>query len=266
MPVWDITKRVHKKMLRDPDDHREPDYDLEALVDNMMSEEYIRYEGYPSDFSVMIIVASLIGCDDVETFELMVMSALHSGASRGEIIDILLIAVRICGLPYVIPCINGANHMFSYIDEMLPFPTSEGVECVSDKYADKMFAPYDEAFEGTDEEKTEYTNSWLAVNLFGDYIMRTTMSDEDKLLMEFCVLIGIDAGEAKLTECASKIFKNGERRVKLVTMAMDAMSFVDFDKGIKALKSITAAAIENNISLEDEDDFDEAPPYGWGIR
>ena len=90
-------------------------------------------------------------------------------------------------------------------------------------------------------EETRHINRWLAENCFGDYYTRTGLSDAQREMITFCLLIAQGGCEPQAVSHARANMRAGNDRAFLIKVVSQCLPYIGYPRSLNALRCIDEA-------------------------
>lgn len=136
----------------------------------------------------LAVLATLVGCQGVQVFQLTLPEALDSGLTPVMARELVYQAVDYLGLGRVLPFLDALNQVLTARGVELPLPdqATTTLEDRLEKGVDAQAAIFGEGMREAWHQGT--INRWLGANCFGDYYTRTGLDLRQRELITFCFL------------------------------------------------------------------------------
>ena len=187
------------------------------------------------------ILASLMGCQGVEEYEIVLAKALDSGLSPIAVKEIVYQAVDYLGIGRVLPFLKVTNQIFEQRNIPLPLEgqstttlenrLEKGVEAQAEIFGEHMKEAW----------KTGHINRWLAANCFGDYYTRTGLDLKQREMITFCFLAAQGGCEPQLTAHAGGNMNLGNDREFLIRVVSQCLPYIGYPRSLNAITCIQKA-------------------------
>ena len=226
----------------------ETDPEFAEWFSNFAFDEVVNEEGreLPDKTRFMVILATLLGCQGIDEFKLIVPAALEFGVTPIEIKEIVYQAVAYLGIGRVFPFMNVVNEILKDKGISLPLAgqaatdtesrLKAGIQAQVDIFGDGMKEFYKS---GPDESK--HINRWLAGNCFGDYYTRTGLDYKQREMITFCFLTAQGGCEPQLTSHAAANMKIGNDKQFLINVVSQCLPYIGYPRSLNALSCVNAA-------------------------
>lgn len=195
----------------------------------------------------MAILATLLGCQGIDEFRLMLPAALNLGVTPVEVKEIVYQAVAYLGIGRVLPFLRAVNEIFTERGIALPLPPQATVAPETRRTAGNqaqvdIFGEHMRDFWENGPAESRHINSWLAANCFGDYYTRTGLDYAERELITFCFLSAQGGCEPQLTSHAAANMRVGNDRLFLIKILSHCLPFIGYPRSLNALRCVNEAA------------------------
>lgn len=222
------------------------DPEFAALFSNFTN-EVVNQNNLEPPTRYMAILATLIGCQGIDEYKIVLASALDGGVTPVEAKEIVYQAVAYCGIGRVLPFISTTNDVLTSRGIKLPLQgqstttpnnrLGKGIQSQVDIFGEVMKDFYQS---GPDE--TKHINLWLAQNCFGDYYTRNGLSYQQRELITFCYLAAQGGCEPQLTSHAKANIKVGNSKDFLINVVSQCLPYIGYPRSLNAINCINRAA------------------------
>ena len=155
----------------------ETDPEFIELFDNFAFDEVINQDDLDDKTRMMTILATLLGCQGIDEFKVMLNASYNFGVTPVEMKEIVYQAVAYLGIGRVFPFIHAVNDFCINNGIQLPLEgqsttnpenrLEKGIQAQVDIFGENM-----REFYKSGSEESRHINYWLASNCFGDYYTR----------------------------------------------------------------------------------------------
>lgn len=253
MTITKFAKEYHEKMFQERvSKFAETDPEFIERFDNFAFDEVVNMKdigGKEVDGRIrhISILATLLGCQGIDEFKVMLPAAMNFGVTPVEIKEITYQAVAYLGIGRVFPFLKAVNEFLESEEIALPLEpqaqtTAEdrlekGIQAQVDIFGDGM-----KDFWQSGPEESRHINHWLAENCFGDYYTRTGLDYAERELITFCFLSAQGGCEPQLTSHAAANMKNGNDKLFLIKIISHCLPFIGYPRSLNALTCVNKAA------------------------
>lgn len=223
---------------------RETDPEFAERLEHFALEEVPGEEGQQLDEITrhMAIIATLLGCQGIEEFQLELPRALDAGLSPVMVKEVVYQAVDYLGIGRVRPFLNAVNDIL--IERGVKLPLEGQATTTMEDRLEKGVQTQVEIFgEGMKEAwKNGHINRWLAANCFGDYYTRTGLTLAQREMITFCFLAAQGGCEPQLTAHAVGNMNLGNDKAFLVKVVSQCLPYIGYPRSLNAITCINQAA------------------------
>ena len=195
----------------------------------------------------MAILATLLGCQGIDEFRIMLPAALNVGLTPVEVKEIVYQAVAYLGIGRVMPFLTAVNEELERRGISLPLePQAQTVyEQRRDAGNQVQVDAFGEGIRGSwtkGPEECQHFNLWLADNCFGDYYTRGGLTLPQRELITFCFLAAQGGCEPQLTAHAKANMTVGNDRLFLIQIVSQCVPYIGYPRSLNALSCIDKAS------------------------
>lgn len=230
----------------------ETDPEFIELFDNFAFDEVINQnagkdESEEGRTRFIAILATLLGCQGIDEFRLIMPAALNFGVTEVEIKEILYQSVAYLGIGRVFPFFKTVNEILVSRGIELPLEgqattnmdnrLEKGIQAQVDIFGEGM-----KEFYQSGPEESRHINLWLADNCFGDYYTRTGLDYRKREMITFCFLAAQGGCEPQLTSHAVANMRVGNDKNFLIKVISECLPFIGYPRSLNALSCVNEAA------------------------
>lgn len=195
----------------------------------------------------LAILATLLGCQGLDAFRLMLPLALDGGVTPIEMKETVYQAAAYLGLGRMLPFLSAVNEELSRRGIALPLEPQGTVQPEQRREAGNrvQVEAFGEGLRNSWEhgpEEKRHINSWLASNCFGDYYTRTGLSLPQREMITFCFLAAQGGCEPQLTAHARANMTVGNDRLFLIQVVSRCLPYIGYPRSLNALNCIENAS------------------------
>jgi 4-carboxymuconolactone decarboxylase len=220
------------------------DPELIEYFDNFAFDEVLGYGNLDTRTRLMVQLASLIGCQALSEYRVMLGAALTVGVTPVEVKEIVYQAVPYVGIGKVFDFLHATNDVLTERGIALPLEgqstttpetrAEKGLavqkEIVGDERVDQMYAsaPEDEI----------HIQRLLSTNCFGDHYTRTGLDIKARELLTFAMLIALGGCEPQAKGHIAANLNVGNDRGVLLSVITLLLPFIGYPRTLNALRII----------------------------
>ena len=248
MKMTENAKKYHEKMFPDyVSDFLRTDPEWIERFDTFAFDEVVNQDDLDDITRFMAILATLIGCQGIDEYKVMLPAAFHFGVTYVEAKEIVYQAVAYLGIGRVFPFLKAANEILETLGVPLPLEgqsttTAEtrleaGIQAQVDIFGDGM-----KEFYKSGPSETVHINKWLAENCFGDYYTRSGLDYKQRETISFCFLAAQGGCEPQLTSHAAANMRIGNDRQFLIKVVSQCLPYIGYPRSLNAIACIRNAS------------------------
>lgn len=217
--------------------------------DEVVNEKGAQHEDLTDAVRFKAILATLIGCQGLDAYEMMLGMALDAGLDPVAVREITYQATAYLGFGRVFPFIERMNDVF--VDKDIAIPLAKQgtvtpetrVEAGEAKQVE-FFGEGMRGFATSGPEETRHINKWLAGNCFGDYYTRNGLTGREREMITLCFLAAQGGCEPQLTSHAKANMRIGNTKAFLIAVVSQCMPYIGYPRTLNAIRCINDAAGE----------------------
>ena len=195
----------------------------------------------------MAIIATLMGCQGVDEFKVVLPEALDAGLTPSEVKEVIYQGTAYLGIGRTRPFLTSANEIFKQKGIKLPLENAstttpddrveKGNQAQVDIFGDVM-----KGFQDSGPEETRHINKWLAGNCFGDYYTRKGLTLKEREMITFCYIAAQGGCEPQLIAHAKGNFNMGNDREFMIDVVSQCLPYIGYPRSLNAVTCIRKAA------------------------
>lgn len=222
----------------------ETDAEFMERYEQFAYHEVVNEEGQtlPEDIRYMAILATLLGCQGVDMYRVMLPKALEAGLSPVMVKEVVYQSVDYLGIGRVMPFLMATNEIFTERGIVLPLE-GQATTTMENRLEKGIQAQVDIFGDGMKEAwKAGHMNRWLAANCFGDYYTRTGLSLAQREMITFCFLAAQGGCEPQLTAHAKGNMNLGNDKDFLIRVVSQCVPYIGYPRSLNAIACVNRAA------------------------
>ena len=227
----------------------ENDPEFSELFYNFVFDEVIKQNDLEDRTRIMAILATLIGCEGIDEFKVMLPVALKLGVTPVEVKEIVYQSVAYLGIGRIRPFLKVTNDILEKQGVKLPLDNQsttnkenrleKGIQAQVDIFGEGMKEIYKSG-----PEESRHINYWLAENCFGDYYTRTGLNHKEREMITFCFLSAQGGCEIQLISHVLANIRLGNDKEFLIKIISQCLPFIGYPRSLNALRCVNNA-VEN---------------------
>ena len=227
---------------------KETDPELIEYFENFAFGEVLRYGSLDSKTRLMVQLASMIACQALREYRMMLGAALTAGVTPVEVKEIVYQAVAYVGMAKVFDFIHATNDVLTEREIQLPL---EGQSTTTpESRAERGLAVQkeivgadviDQMYSSASEDEIHFQRL-LSANCFGDNYTRTGIDLRTRELLTFAMLISLGGCEPQAKGHAAANLNVGNDRQLLLAVITQLLPFIGYPRTLNALRVIYEVA------------------------
>ena len=220
------------------------DPELIEAFDNFAFDEVLRHGNLDARTRLMVQLASMIACQALREYRVMLGAALIVGVTPVEVKEIVYQAVPYVGMAKVYDFLHATNEVLTERDIQLPLPgqSTTNTETRADKGrevqgqiigADRVEKLYASA-----SEDQMHIQRYLSANCFGDYVSRGGIDIPARELLTLSRLVSLGGCDPQVKGHVSANLHVGNDRALLIDVITQLLPFIGFSRALNGLRAI----------------------------
>ena len=248
MDISEFAKQYQAKMFGGENcPLAETDPEFVERFSNFAFDEVVNSGELDGKTRFLAILATLLGCQGIDGFRVMLPAALNFGVTPVEAKEVVYQAVAYLGIGRVLPFLNAANEIFRARGVQLPLEgqartTTENRLEAGEQTQIDIFGEGMRGFAETGRDTNGQVNKWLVDNCFGDYYTRGGLDYRQREMITFCFLAAQGGCEPQLTSHAAANMRVGNGREFLIQIASQCLPYIGYPRSLNALRCVNDAA------------------------
>ena len=224
------------------------DPELIETFDSFAFDEVLAHSSLDARTRLMVQLASMIACQALGEYRVMLGAALAVGVTPVEIKEIVYQAVPYAGMSKVFDFIHTTNEALTVRGVELPLPDQstttpetrmdKGIAVqkaiIGDAMVEKLYAsaPADEM----------HIQRWLSANCFGDHYTRTGLDIPTRELLTFSMLVSLGGCDPQVKGHVAANLHVGNGRAKLIDVLTQLLPFIGYPRTLNGLRAVDEVA------------------------
>ncbi|MFB4296724.1 carboxymuconolactone decarboxylase family protein [Actinomadura sp. NTSP31] len=250
MAISDAARRNHRELF--PDDVStlaRTDPELIEVFDNFAFDQVMAEGGLDAPERLMVQLASLIACQALSEYRVMLGAALTAGVTPVQAKEVLYQAVPYVGMAKVFDFLHATNDVLTEHGVELPLP---GQSTTTPQTRAERGRAVQEQIVGADTVKALYANApddqqhiqrFLTENCFGDHLTRDGLELATRELVTFAMLISLGGCEPQVKGHIAGNLNVGNTRADLIAVATQLLPFIGYPRTLNALRVLDEATL-----------------------
>jgi 4-carboxymuconolactone decarboxylase len=221
----------------------ETDPELIEVFDNFAFDEVPGYGNLDTRTKLMVILASMIPCQAVAEYKVMLGGALNVGVTPVEVKEIVYQAVPYVGMAKVYDFIHATNEILESRGVKLPLEgqSTTSLETRFEKGLEvqKVIfgASIDKMYQDSPANQI-HIQKYLSANCFGDYLTRTGIDVKTRELITFSMLLSLGGCEPQLKGHIEGNVKVGNDKASLLSVLTQLLPYVGYPRTLNAIRCL----------------------------
>ena len=248
MDISEFAKQYQAKMFGGENcPLAETDPEFVERFSNFAFDEVVNSGELDGKTRFLAILATLLGCQGIDEFRVMLPAALNFGVTPVEAKEVVYQAVAYLGIGRVLPFLNAANEILRARGVRLPLEgqartTAENRLQAGEQAQIDIFGEGMRGFAETGRDTNGQVNKWLVDNCFGDYYTRGGLDYKQREMITFCFLAAQGGCEPQLTSHAAANMRVGNGREFLIQIVSQCLPYIGYPRSLNALRCVNDAA------------------------
>jgi 4-carboxymuconolactone decarboxylase len=220
------------------------DPELIEYFDNFAFDEVLRYGDLDTKTRLMVQLASMIACQALSEYRVMLGAALTVGVTPIEVKEIVYQAVPYVGLAKVFDFIHTTNDVLTDRGIQLPL---EGQSATTPETREERGVAVQKEIVGADVVDQMYAAAsddevhfqhLLSANCFGDHYTRGGIDVRTRELLTFAMLVSLGGCEPQAKGHVAANLNVGNGRAALLSVITQLLPFIGYPRTLNALRVI----------------------------
>ena len=229
-------KRKSKLMETDPE--------LIEVFDNFAFDEVLGYGKLDTRIRLMVILASMIACQAIAEYKVMLGGALNVGVTPVEVKEIVYQAVPYVGMAKVYDFIHATNEILESLDIKLPL---EGQATIVPETRLEKGLALQKAMVGAERIDKMYADTpanqihiqkYLSANCFGDYVIRNGLDVKTRELLTISMLLSLGGCEPQLKGHIQTNVNVDNDKQTMLSVVTQLLPYVGYPRTLNAIRCI----------------------------
>jgi 4-carboxymuconolactone decarboxylase len=220
------------------------DPELVEIFDNWAFDELIEDAPLEARLRLMVQLSSLIACQSVAEFRIMLGAALQVGVTPVEIKELLYQAIPYTGMARVFDFLLATNDVFNGRNITLPVEgqsttTPETRRAKGLEVQKQLFGQQIEQMHLGSPKDQWHIQKYLSDNCFGDYLTRRGLDLKTRELLTLSMLASLGGCEGQLAAHVKGNLAIGNDRKVMIAVVTHLLPFIGYPRALNALRVIT---------------------------
>ena len=231
------------------------DPEMIEIFDNFAFDEVLRHGHLDARTRLMVQLASMIACQALREYRVMVSAAITAGVTPVEVKEVVYQAVPYVGMARVFDFIHTTNDVLTERGIALSLPgqstTTRANRVEKGLAIEKQIVGKEvvETLYASSPEDQLHIQRFLSANCFGDYYTRTGIDVPTRELLTFSMLVALGGCEPQVKGHVTANLRVGNDRARLIDVLTQLLPFIGYPRTLNALRvvdEVTAGAATPN--------------------
>jgi 4-carboxymuconolactone decarboxylase len=222
----------------------ETDPELIEVFDNFAFDEVLQYGNLDTRTRLMVILSSMIACQALAEYKVMLGGALNVGVTPVEVKEIVYQAVPYVGIAKVYDFIHATNEILESRSVKLPL---EGQATTTPETRFKKGLALQKAMVGAERIDKMYADAsanqlhiqkYLSANCFGDYVIRNGVDVKTRELLTLSMLLSLGGCEPQLKGHIQTNVNVGNDKQTMLSVVTQLLPYVGYPRTLNAIRCI----------------------------
>lgn len=244
MGITKNAKLYHERMFPNYEStFLKTDPEFVERFDNFAFDEVIQQTKIDEHTRYLAILASLIGCQGIEEFQVIMKASFHFGVTPIEIKEMVYQSSAYLGMGRVLPFFNAINQLF--IEQNIELPLAGQATTTTknrfEKGSDTQVAIFGETmrdFATSGAKEQQLINKWLVEHCFGDFYTRTGLTLKQRELITLCFLVAQGGCENQVHAHLNGNLNLGYTREELIHILANLIPYIGYPRVLNGLAEI----------------------------
>ena len=243
MAISDAARKNHEELFPGHvSTLRVTDPELIEYFDNFAFDEVLRHGELDTRTRLMVQLASMIACQAVGEYRVMLGAALTVGVTPVEVKEIVYQAVPYVGMAKVFDFLHATNDVLTARGVELPL---EDQSTTTPETREEKGLAVQKQIVGADVVDAMYASApddelhiqhFLSANCFGDHYTRTGIDVPTRELLTFAMLISLGGCEPQAKGHVAANLNVGNGRDVLLAVITQLLPFIGYPRSLNALR------------------------------
>ena len=245
MSISETALKNHKELFPNRKSKlAETDPELIEVFDNFAFDEVLAYGNLDTRTRLMVILASMIACQALAEYRVMLGGALTVGVTPVEVKEIVYQAVAYVGMAKVYDFILATNEILESRGIQLPL---EGQSTTTPETRLEKGLALQKAMIGAERIDKMYAESpanqlhiqkYLSANCFGDYVIRNGLDVKTRELLTFSMLLSLGGCEPQLKGHIQTNLNVGNDKETMLSVVTQLLPYIGYPRTLNAIRCL----------------------------
>jgi 4-carboxymuconolactone decarboxylase len=244
MSISEAAIRNHEELFPNRESTlKQTDPELIEVFDNFAFDEVLRYGKLDIKTRLMALLASMIACQALAEYKVMLGGALNVGVTPVEVKEIVYQAVPYVGMAKVFDFIHATNEILESKGIELPLErqSTTSPETRSEKGLALQKSIFGETIDRMYEQSPAnqiHIQKYLSANCFGDYYTRNGIDVKTRELLTFSMLLSLGGCEPQLKGHIQGNVNVGNDKETLLSIVTQLLPYIGYPRTLNAIRCL----------------------------
>ena len=220
------------------------DPELIEVFDNFAFDEVLQHSNLEPRIRLMVQLASMIACQALREYRVMLGAALIVGVTPVEAKEIVYQAVPYVGMAKVCDFLHATNEVLTERGIQLPLPgqSTTNTETRADRgrevQSQIIGADRVEKLYASATEDQMHIQRYLSANCFGDHVARGGIDIPTRELLTLSMLVSLGGCDAQVKGHVSANLHVGNDRGRMIDLITQLVPFIGYPRALNGLRAI----------------------------
>jgi 4-carboxymuconolactone decarboxylase len=244
MTISEISNKNHEELFPNyKSTLKITDPELIEVFDNFAFEEVLEYGNLDTRTRLIMILGSMIACQALGEYKVMLGGALNMGVTPVEVKEIVYQSVPYVGMAKVFDFIHATNEILEKRGIKLPL---EGQSTTSPetrfekglKIQKLIFGEMIDKMHKESPANQVHIQKYLSSNCFGDYYTRKGLDIKTRELLTFSMILSLGGCEPQLKGHVQGNLNVGNDKGVLLSTVTQLLPYIGYPRSLNAIRCI----------------------------
>ncbi len=221
----------------------ETDPELIEVFDNFAFDEVLQYGNLDNKTRLMVILSSMIACQALAEYKVMLTGALNVGVTPIEVKEIVYQAVPYVGMAKVYDFIHATNEVLESRGIKLPLAgqSTTTPETRFEKgyaFQKRIVGDRIEQMYADSPANQIHIQKYLSANCFGDYVARGGIELQIRELLTLSMLLSLGGCEPQLKGHIQANVNVGNDKETMLSVVTQLLPYVGYPRTLNAIRCL----------------------------
>jgi 4-carboxymuconolactone decarboxylase len=244
MTISEIANKNHEELFPN---HKSTlkitDPELIEVFDNFAFDEVLEYGNLDTRTRLIMILGSMIACQALGEYKVMLGGALNVGVTPVEVKEIVYQSIPYVGMAKVFDFIHATNEILEKRGIKLPLEkqSTTSPETRNEKGLEIQKSIFGETIDKMYKESPAnqlHIQKYLSANCFGDYYTRNGLDIKTRELLTFSMILSLGGCEPQLKGHVQGNLNVGNDKDVLLSTVTQLLPYIGYPRSLNAIRCI----------------------------